>query len=125
MDELVEIFCERTIADDYLMIFFNGLNVTQFKAHQVKLVRVALNLTPQDIDQPRSLSKQLQQSHRHLFEMGLNETHFDRVVEHMTSALRDLDVRPRYIDEIRSKVLLPYREIFVKHDAPKVCFTHG
>lgn len=113
MEAFLEAFCERLLADDALMVFFRGVNIDKYKAHQTKFMRLALNQTPQAIDQPRSLSKEVRQKHLRFFEMGLNETHFDQVVEHMAKAMQEIQVRDRYIDEIRSKVLLPYREVFL------------
>lgn len=113
LEAFLEAFCERILADDALMVFFRGVNIDKYKEHQTKFMRLALNQTPQAIDQPRSLSKEVRHSHLRFFEMGLNETHFDRVVEHMAKAMQEVQVRDRYIDEIRSKVLLPYREVFL------------
>jgi truncated hemoglobin YjbI len=109
LEVAVEIFCEKVISDPYLIDFFHGLNIDQFKAHQLVFMRTALS----DNDCGSELLERVYESHSRLFSSGLNETHFDVVVDHLSQTLKELHVKPKYIKEIHSQVLLPFREIFV------------
>jgi hypothetical protein len=53
--------------------------------------------------------------HRHtrLFDEGLNENHFDLVVEHFSDTLNEMNVDPNLIDEALD-VIMPIRAIFAK-----------
>lgn len=115
LEEVVDIFCERVISDPYLVDFFHGVNVDRFKAHQLGFMRTALGEQSETAVHVRSRNiRHIYESHRRLFERGLNVTHFDAVVDHMLQTLKELHVRRKYIKEMRSQVLLPFREIFVK-----------
>lgn len=116
----VEIFCERVVSDQKLMKFFRGVNVARFKEHQLKFMRIALTEeTPPSeqaaLDVPR-YRNYIVKSHCRFFEMGLNESHFDRVMVLFSETCKDLQVKDKTIEEVYKNVLLPYRDIFVNQE---------
>ena len=116
----VEIFCERVVSDQNLMKFFRGVNVARFKEHQLKFMRIALTAeTPPSeqaaLDVP-CYRNYIVQSHCRFFEMGLNESHFDRVMVLFSETCKDLQVKDKTIEEVYMNVLLPYRDIFVNQE---------
>ena len=53
------------------------------------------------------------EKHHRLFDMGLDETHFDLVVQHLLETLKSMWIEPEVLDDI-VKLLGPFREVFVR-----------
>lgn len=119
LEEAVEIFCDRVITDPYLIAFVRRVNVVMFKVHLLAFVRIGLKDNgSQRLYLPTTLPQHLQEWHRRFFDMGLDETHFDRVISHLLHTLRDLQVKRKVVNEIYSTILLPFRDLFERHDSP-------
>jgi hemoglobin len=103
----VEIFYEKIIADESLAKFFEGVNMESLKIHQHRFLTLVLTEIPKDLDMGRILSG----THARLFDMGLNETHFDSVAGHLVASLKNLEVQDKMINEVVA-VLAPLRPVF-------------
>ena len=90
----VEIFYRKVMADPSIKRFFDGLNmeqqITKQKAFLTMVFNGPNNYTGLD----------MRTGHAHLVKMGLNDSHFDAVVEHLASTLKELKVRDKDIVNI-------------------------
>ena len=104
----VDEFYARLIVDPELEPFFVDVNVERLKKHQYIFMSTAFTKIPEDMDVAGLISTK----HARLFEMGLNERHFDIVAGHFVGTLQSLNVDPALIDEAAG-VILPLRPVFV------------
>jgi len=103
----VEGMYSRILADDDLAPFFDNVNMTKLKLHQIEFMKVAFTQIPQDLD----VVAMMLEKHSKLFNDGLNETHFDKVAGHLIDTLKSLDVPQELIDEVVG-VVGPLRPVF-------------
>lgn len=105
----VEMFYSRMVADPVISRFFEGVDVSRLKAHQFNFMRLAFTRIPADMDVGGSMLK----AHSRLIDMGLDETHFDRVAGIFAGTLTDMGVQPAEVNEAVG-VIAPLREVFEK-----------
>uniref|UniRef100_A0A7S2EGC6 Globin family profile domain-containing protein n=1 Tax=Ditylum brightwellii TaxID=49249 RepID=A0A7S2EGC6_9STRA len=105
----VDEFYNRLLADKSLSKFFEGIRLDTLKGHQRKFMRMAFTKIPDDIDVEQMMFKK----HFHLFQKGLDETHFDSVATHFVETLQHLGVAQELIDEAVG-IIAPLRGVFVK-----------
>jgi hemoglobin len=98
---------QKILDDDELSIFFQDVNMTALKLHQIEFLKVAFGQVPDNLD----VSGLMLSKHRRLFEAGLNEVHFDRVASHLVATLADLNVPEALIDEAVG-IVGPLRAVF-------------
>ena len=84
VEAVVEAFYQRLLAEPDLMSYFEGRDMAKLKAHQRALVTVALGGTSEEYS-----GRMMHPAHA-----GLAVTHqaFDKVLDHLTSALTDAGV---------------------------------
>lgn len=97
----------RILADSDLAPFFKGVDMTKQESHQLRFFKVAFGHVPPSMNVP----KLILDKHAHLFEMGLNEGHFDKVAGHLVASLEELGVAQALIDEAVA-VIGPLRSVF-------------
>ncbi|MBD0254414.1 MAG: group 1 truncated hemoglobin [Cytophagales bacterium] len=94
VDAAVEIFYAKVLADDRISHFFRWTHMKTQTAKQKAFLAYAFGA-------PLKYSgKNMRDAHAHLLELGLNDSHFDAVVEHLISTLQDLDVTDELILEV-------------------------
>lgn len=98
---------KRILADSDLAPFFKGVDMSKQESHQLRFFKVAFGHVPPSMDVP----KLILDKHAHLFEMGLNESHFDKVAGHLVASLEELGVARALIDEAVA-VIGPLRAVF-------------
>lgn len=103
----VEGLYTRLLADKDLAHFFENINMTKLKLHQIEFMKVAFTQIPDDSDVTGMMLK----AHTKLFNDGLNETHFDKVAVHLVDTLESLHVRQELIDGVVG-VVGPLRGVF-------------
>jgi len=90
----VEKFYDRVLADDRIRQFFDGVDMKLQKGKQRAFLTMVFggptNYTGLD----------MREAHAHLVERGLNDTHFDAVVENLASTLTELGVSQEDIGEV-------------------------
>jgi hemoglobin len=90
----VDIFYRKVIADPRINTFFIGVDMTQQAAKQKAFLTMAFggphNYTGLD----------MRRGHARLVDMGLNDRHFDAVLEHLGNTLRDLNVAEPLVDQV-------------------------
>ena len=106
-------FVSRVASDDELAVFFYqddnaSKNFKILSAHQQVFFVMAFTEMPKDTD---ALECLILRRHRHLFAQGLNEKHFDRVVQHLIDALEARNFQSAIINEVID-VVAPTRDVF-------------
>ena len=100
-------FYDRVVADPATQPFFDGINVTVLKVHQLEFMKMAFSSIPEDLDVPALLTEK----HASLFRRGLDETHFDIIAAHFVGACNHFDVPQPLIDEAVA-IIGPLRAVF-------------
>ncbi len=89
----VDLFYRKVLADDRINSFFEGTDMEKQAAKQKAFLTMALggpnNYTGAD----------MRKGHAHLVERGLNDAHFDAVMEHLGATLKELGVADDLIGE--------------------------
>ncbi len=89
----VDLFYRKVLADDRINSFFEGTDMDKQAAKQKAFLTMALggphNYTGAD----------MRRGHAHLVERGLNDSHFDAVMEHLGATLKELGVADDLIGE--------------------------
>jgi hemoglobin len=91
IEEVVDDFYDRVLADDQLSAFFTGTNLNRLKGRQVEFFAAALG-GPERYSGPPM--KQVHQGR------GIAMHHFDLVVQHLVEALTGAGVPPRTMGQI-------------------------
>ena len=94
VDAAVEIFYRKVLADDRISDFFDGVDMEKQAAKQKAFLTMAFggpnNYTGED----------MRKGHAHLVARGLNDSHFDAVVENLGGTLKELGVADELIGEV-------------------------
>jgi hemoglobin len=110
LETIILTFYERIMKDPQLHPFFASINMASLRAHQKRFMIMAFSEIPKDFD----VAAIIIERHYRLFNMGLNETHFDLLVAgHLVAALQQMGVQQEVIDEVVG-ILGPFRKVFVK-----------
>ncbi|WP_455206506.1 group I truncated hemoglobin [Kaarinaea lacus] len=89
----VDIFYRKVLADDRINQFFDGVDMEHQAAKQKAFLTVAFG-------GPNKYSgKDMRDGHAHLVARGLNDSHFDAVMEHLGGTLKELNVPDELIAE--------------------------
>ncbi len=90
----VDIFYRKVLADDRISGFFDSVDMEKQAAKQKGFLTMAFggpnNYTGAD----------MRKGHAHLVERGLNDSHFDAVVENLGNTLKELGVADDLIGEV-------------------------
>lgn len=94
VDAAVNKFYRRVLADDRINTFFEGVDMDRQAAKQKAFLTMVFggpaNYTGLD----------MKQGHAHLVERGLNDRHFDAVVENLGATLKDMGVGDDLIGQV-------------------------
>lgn len=89
----VDLFYRKVLADDRINQFFDGVDMGMQAAKQKAFLTMALggpnNYTGED----------MRRGHAHLVARGLNDSHFDAVIENLGATLTELGVPADLIGE--------------------------
>ena len=90
----VDLFYKKVLADDRISHFFEHTDMQKQAMHQKRFFAYALG------GLPNYPGQSLRDAHKHLVEeQGLNDTHFDAVIENLGAALTELGVNEELIIE--------------------------
>ena len=82
----VDIFYRKVLADDRINKFFEGIDMESQAAKQKSFLTMAFG-------GPNNYSgKDMRDGHAHLVKQGLNDSHFDAVMENLGATLTELNV---------------------------------
>lgn len=107
LHNIVELFYDLVLADENLMAFFEGVSMEILSLHQKRFLSMAFTRVPKGT----YLETIIKGHHKNLFAKGLNETHFDRVVQHLAAAMQAYDLSDSQILEAVA-ILAPLRKVF-------------
>jgi hemoglobin len=86
VDAAVDIFYRKVLADNRISKFFDGVDMERQAAKQKAFLTVAFG-------GPNNYSgKDMRDGHAHLVKNGLNDSHFDAVMENLGATLKELNV---------------------------------
>lgn len=89
----VDIFYRKVLADERINRFFEDVDMDKQAAKQKAFLTVALG-------GPNQYSgKDMRKGHAHLIQRGLNDTHFNAVMENLAATLQELKVPAELIAE--------------------------
>ncbi len=103
----VDEFYSRLVNIRELDVFFDGVNMAQLKKHQFNFMRMAFTKIPEGTD----VSGKMVKAHERLWDLGLDETHFDIIATELVGTLKKLNVGQREIDDVVATVG-PLRKVF-------------
>ncbi len=93
VDAAVDIFYRKVLADDRINKFFENVDMEGQAEKQKAFLTMAFG-------GPHSYSgKDMREGHAHLVKNGLNDAHFDAVMEHLGATLQELNVPAELIAE--------------------------
>ena len=89
----VDIFYRKVLADDRISRFFEGVDMEKQAAKQKAFLTMAFG-------GPHNYTgKDMRDGHAHLVKNGLNDSHFDAVMENLGATLQELNVPNELIQE--------------------------
>ncbi|MCI5220843.1 MAG: group 1 truncated hemoglobin [Candidatus Electrothrix sp. LOE2] len=91
MKAAVDGFYVKVLADDRVNGFFKGVDMDRQRAMQTAFLTFAFG-GPNHYE-----GKDLRAAHAHLVAKGLNDTHFDVILEHLGATLKELGVKDELI----------------------------
>lgn len=94
VDAAVEIFYTKVMADGRINFFFEGVDISKQAGKQKAFLMMAFG------GPHRYSGLDMREGHAHLVAQGLNDTHFDAVVENLAATLRELKVSEELIAEV-------------------------
>jgi len=90
----VDIFYRKVLNDHRINRFFDNVDMEKQAAKQKAFLTMAFggphNYTGED----------MRKGHEHLVKLGLNDSHFDAVMEHLGATLAELNVPQELIDQV-------------------------
>ena len=93
VDAAVDIFYRKVLADDRINQFFEGVDMDKQAAKQKAFLTFAFG-------GPNNYSgKDMRDGHAHLVQRGLDDSHFDAVMENLGATLKELNVPDELIAE--------------------------
>jgi hemoglobin len=82
----VDVFYRKVLADDRINLFFEGVDMEKQAAKQKAFLTMAFG-------GPHNYTgKDMREGHAHLVKNGLNDSHFDAVMENLGATLKELNV---------------------------------
>ncbi|MDO9213850.1 MAG: group 1 truncated hemoglobin [Methylococcales bacterium] len=94
VDAAVEIFYRKVLADHRINRFFDNSDMERQAAKQKAFLTMAFG-GPNDYS-----GKDMRTAHARFVKMGLNDSHFNAVMEHLSATLVDLSVPPALIAQV-------------------------
>lgn len=82
----VDIFYRKVLADNRINKFFEGVDMGKQAAKQKAFLTVAFG------GPNKYTGKDMRDGHAHLVKKGLNDSHFDAVMENLGATLKELNV---------------------------------
>ncbi len=93
VDAAVDIFYRKVLADDRISKYFEGIDMETQAAKQKAFLTMAFG-------GPNSYTgMDMREGHAHLVKNGLNDSHFDAVMENLGATLTELNVPAELIAE--------------------------
>lgn len=105
VDAAVDIFYRKVLADDTISGFFEHTDMNTQAQKQKQFLTFAFG------GPNHYTGKDMRQAHKPLVDKGLNETHFDAVLGHLASTLKELGVGESDIQEAANIALSVKKDV--------------
>ena len=96
VDAAVDVFYRKVIADERINKFFIGIDMKVQSEKQKDFLTMALG-GPNNYD-----GKKLREGHSYLVSLGLNDEHFNSVVENLGLTLEELGISAELIEKVKT-----------------------
>ena len=94
MSAAVELFYRKVLSDERISHFFEDVDMERQAAKQKAFLTMVCG-------GPSAYSgKDMRKGHAHLVKRGLNDAHFDAVVEHLAATLTELGVAKPLVEQV-------------------------
>ncbi len=94
VDAAVDIFYRKVLSDDRVFRFFEGVDMDRQRGKQKAFLTMAFG-------GPHNYTgKDMRAGHAHLVKQGLNDTHFDAIIELLGGTLKELGVADNLISQV-------------------------
>ncbi|HEY8219469.1 MAG TPA: group 1 truncated hemoglobin [Methylobacter sp.] len=90
----VDIFYRKVLNDERISHFFDNVDMEKQAAKQKAFLTMAFG------GPHHYTGEDMRKGHAHLVKMGLDDSHFDAVVENLGATLEELNVPQELIDEV-------------------------
>jgi hemoglobin len=94
VEAAVDVFYRKVLADDRISAFFDGVDMDRQVARQKAFLTMAFG------GPHHYTGADMRRGHSHLVARGLNDSHFDAVVELLGESLAELGVAPALIAQV-------------------------
>lgn len=94
VDAAVDIFYRKVLSDNRISDFFDDVDMERQAAKQKAFLTMAFG-GPNQYN-----GRDMRRGHAHLVIKGLNDAHFDAVVENLAATLQELKIPEAYIAEV-------------------------
>lgn len=94
MDAAVDIFYRKVLSDDRIARFFDGVDMDKQRSKQKAFLTMAFG-GPNEYT-----GADMREGHKHLVAKGLNDSHFDAVVENLGTTLSELGIGDNLIAQV-------------------------
>ncbi|HET9112973.1 MAG TPA: group 1 truncated hemoglobin [Burkholderiales bacterium] len=94
VDAAVDIFYRKVLSDDRISGFFDDVDMEVQAAKQKAFLTMAFG------GPVHYTGADMRKGHAHLVARGLNDSHFDAVVEDLVASLQELNVAPELIAQV-------------------------
>lgn len=99
VNAVVESFYQKVLRDERISGFFAGVDMDRLISKQKAFLTMVLG------GPNKYTGKDMRTGHAHLLKQGLNESHVDAVVENLSSALKESNVKEREIAKITAIIV--------------------
>jgi hemoglobin len=94
MDAAVDLFYRKVLADDRISHFFEDVDMERQAAKQKAFLTMVFG-------GPNNYTgKDMRKAHAHLVKNGLNDSHFNAVLEHLGNTLKELGVPANLVQQM-------------------------
>ncbi|BBL71408.1 group I truncated hemoglobin [Methylogaea oryzae] len=94
MDAAVDIFYRKVLDDSCIRYLFEDVDMDQQRAKQKRFLSMVCG------GPDKFTGLQMREAHAHLLALGLNDEHFDHIMEHLRTSLESCGVKPPDLTQI-------------------------
>lgn len=94
MDVAVDVFYRKVLGDPCIRYFFEDVDMDLQRVKQKRFLSMVCG------GPDKYTGKQMREAHVHLLALGLNDEHFDHVVNHLRTSLEECGIAPSDLETI-------------------------
>lgn len=94
MDTAVDIFYRKVLDDPCIRFFFEDVDMDRQRVKQKRFLSMVCG------GPHKYTGKEMRVAHVHLLALGLNDEHFDHVIDHLKTSLQECGIQPSDLAEV-------------------------